>query len=195
MWGATHPSVRHTWFRIISIHAPRVRCDSAWARQVFLALQFQSTHLVWGATPLTRIMISVPGYFNPRTSCEVRRHNTRNPFRIAAEFQSTHLVWGATQTRLLAFMELYISIHAPRVRCDMAEIRGGSFSSTISIHAPRVRCDFLVDAFKAANDNIFQSTHLVWGATLHQPVGIISILHFNPRTSCEVRPTGTSRFS
>ena len=144
---------------------PRTSCEVRLGQdpKQLQILVFQSTHLVWGATL-----------------------NAHAAFR-GVQFQSTHLVWGATQTRLLAFMELYISIHAPRVRCDMAEIRGGSFSSTISIHAPRVRCDFLVDAFKAANDNIFQSTHLVWGATTSPYPPSISSPYFNPRTSCEVR--------
>ncbi len=79
-------------------------------------------------------------YFNPRTSCEVRR------FGKSCETKQTH-----------------ISIHAPRVRCDRrcqlkrseedyfnprtsCEVRragkvGKRMEIKISIHAPRVRCD------------------------------------------------------
>ena len=79
-----------------------------------------------------------------------------------------------------------ISIHAPRVRCDLvtACCKGGIqiFQSThlvwgattmteyaknwvkISIHAPRVRCDEgEIDCLTVSQ--LFQSTHLVWGAT------------------------------
>ena len=80
----------------------------------------------------------------------------------------------------------FISIHAPRVRCDIGpyelvsqiknfnprtscEVRlltntDAPAVLVISIHAPRVRCDSSFAAFR-------------------HPA-----LYFNPRTSCEVRP-------
>ena len=60
-------------------------------------------------------------YFNPRTSCEVRR-TIETKFQILTD----------------------ISIHAPRVRCDLDEIVDKLDSQIISIHAPRVRCDVVV---------------------------------------------------
>ena len=84
-------------------------------------------------------------YFNPRTSCEVRHFfNFRS--KVFIPFQSTHLVWGATDFQVLFFQCFFISIHAPRVRCDVAD--GKLYSEeAISIHAPRVRCDYLPPSF------------------------------------------------
>ena len=70
--------IRLYWFRlirlaqypmiIISIHAPRVRCD------------------VWTISQLAELI-----YFNPRTSCEVRQAREARR-KNQAIFQSTHLV-------------------------------------------------------------------------------------------------------
>ena len=79
---------------------------------------------------------------------------------------------------------LYISIHAPRVGCDQ---RGGRIISCglISIHAPRVGCD-RIKCPTVNRKDVFQSTHPVWGATM--PEHILSLSYdFNPRTPCGVR--------
>ena len=142
-------------------------------------------HLVWGATT-ERITLIVPRLF-----------------------QSTHLVWGATYYRNESVVCWAISIHAPRVRCDKlltlklrthyyfnprtsCEVRPdvprlAALFTRISIHAPRVRCDFFYCIFFHFH-LIFQSTHLVWGATSGGYHLKIWSSHFNPRTSCEVRP-------
>ena len=82
-----------------------------------------------------------------------------------------------------------ISIHAPRVGCDLTSKCSSSssrvFQSThpvwgatgiyglnrsipmISIHAPRVGCDQVINA--AVSRARFQSTHPVWGATPQPP--------------------------
>ena len=191
---------------IISIHAPRVRCDAYIVMGVLNHLSFQSTHLVWGATfysalptwkhsisihaPRVRcdssdlVMISPFFYFNPRTSCEVRH---------ISSFSNRK--------------ELIISIHAPRVRCDFVswlvlylvsyfnprtscEVRHKLFIplriAYISIHAPRVRCD-IEQCWHSECGSAFQSTHLVWGATLCWLIIWSIFFYFNPRTSCEVR--------
>ena len=57
-----------------------------------------------------------------------------------------------------------ISIHAPRVRCDVLVWDEGGKLKNISIHAPRVRCDTLLSML------------------------FLHFFYFNPRTSCEVRP-------
>ena len=79
-----------------------------------------------------------------------------------------------------------ISIHAPRVGCDDLHRLYNTVSKTISIHAPRVGCDQIrqsvFDYF-----GIFQSTHPVWGATAvsgpDQAVRRISI--HAPRVGCD----------
>ena len=123
---------------------------------------FQSTHLVWGATLMPGGIFTVDQYFNPRTSCEVRQRNSSSK-PLYKKFQSTHLVWGATRTGYFPFQNKHISIHAPRVRCDI------KIASLINEFLP------------------FQSTHLVWGATLSTLSSSAMFYYFNPRTSCEVR--------
>ena len=176
-----------------------------------MAMSFQSTHPVWGATFAGR----GPGrrwrHFNPRTPCGVRpkaiEHalidvqdfNPRTPCGVRqfllsvvshdTQFQSTHPVWGATRAE-------------PQL----------TFTPAISIHAPRVGCDLLCAGQVNHDTGTFQSTHPVWGATagdgLGGCVGNISIHaprvgcdatpptprsspgHFNPRTPCGVRRLG-----
>ena len=60
-------------------------------------------------------------------------------------------------------MRLSISIHAPRVGCDVVGVQDKAIVG-ISIHAPRVGCDNGA-ALSASISLTFQSTHPVWGAT------------------------------
>ena len=169
----------------ISIHAPRVGCD------------FDNPGYPGGGE-----------YFNPRTPCGVRhagrgsrpgpeRFQSTHPVwgatgqylhaaRLPALFQSTHPVWGATSFIIHNLHINHISIHAPRVGCDMShkiKIKKGryfnprtpcgvrldryihlSIQKIISIHAPRVGCD-KHDRHTIRQHCKFQSTHPVWGAT------------------------------
>ena len=116
VWGATFHRPSHIQNSHISIHAPRVRCD--WRKSDFSLLQF---------------------HFNPRTSCEVRRL-TWSLEQYQQAFQSTHLVWGATlwpdwYERRIKFQSTHLVWGA--TGGDKFE----SFQESISIHAPRVRCD------------------------------------------------------
>ena len=132
------------------------------SKRMKTVLIFQSTHLVWGATLPLGTSCNPKMYFNPRTSCEVRRAEDV----VWAEFevfQSTHLVWGATLSSTAKYIAENISIHAPRVRCD-----------TYNLCNQRTQ-------------KRFQSTHLVWGATTILPIVTFPPYYFNPRTSCEVR--------
>ena len=146
----------------ISIHAPRVGCDSSFAFWILSASEFQSTHPVWGATrysahsfmpirafqsthpvwgatPSRRQRSAESRHFNPRTPCGVRP-----PCAL--------IVQGAIHfnPRTPCGVRLYggkiwdaiilISIHAPRVGCDF-HLPPRSSLRWISIHAPRVGCD------------------------------------------------------
>ncbi len=168
--------------------------------------KFQSTHPVWGATgdggaerKAMRISIHAPRvgcdqrlgastnsflYFNPRTPRGVRRF-ARIWVSSPPIFQSTHPAWGATWCAQYNRLCDFISIHAPRVGCDLAHRlrrpdirhfnprtpRGVRHSAPsnwrdklhISIHAPRVGCDL--------------------------PCAMISVVccNFNPRTPRGVR--------
>ena len=101
-----------------------------------------------------------------------------------------------------------ISIHAPRVGCDVVEQPGADLDALISIHAPRVGCDDFWGGAGSWRNNfnprtpcgvrlslptssaiweIFQSTHPVWGATTLSLYHLIWTSNFNPRTPCGVR--------
>ena len=101
--------------------------------------------------------------FNPRSSCEER------PFAIphcaiTSQFQSTLLMRGATFRGFRLIGRNLISIHAPHARSDglNQDIAGGI---SISIHAPHARSD---------------------QSSLYLPC---SYSYFNPRSSCEERPS------
>ena len=146
----------------ISIHAPRVRCD-------------KSTVRIWSClsnfNPRTSCEVRLQGrwrkcfrgeYFNPRTSCEVR---------LLSEYKKVQ--------------EENISIHAPRVRCDRDNRR---LAEWILNFNPRTSCEVrpLLGALRLTI-SIFQSTHLVWGATAvtlpDQEKDLISI--HAPRVRCD----------
>ena len=78
-----------------------------------------------------------------------------------------------------------VSIHAPmkgatRDRSQKDDIR------RVSIHAPLARCDFIFD-HPFPGLSMFQSTHLLRGATRYFLRDGGPSSRFNPRTSCEVR--------
>ena len=129
----------------ISTHAPLARCDSGRA-----------------------INAACFGYFNSRTSCEVRRTQRWN-CRQNMKFQLTHLLRGATYTWDALARQYEISTHAPLARCDSASCFP-FLPGSISTHAPLARCDGQCRhcpyvAFQ------FQLTHLLRGATAGTPRG------------------------
>ena len=185
VWGATPSRAGNRLLWSISIHAPRVGCDAIYAAmgQAFFN-------------------------FNPRTPCGVRR-----PARAAAarsgSFQSTHPVWGATSKSRSSFFLLIISIHAPRVGCDIFNGQRPGCERDISIHAPRVGCDWrhfpleshpAVISIHAPRVGCDDTSNLEAGLPLlisiHAPrVGCdvhtsrtgLTPCDFNPRTPCGVR--------
>ena len=79
---------------------------------------FQFTHPVWGATLQSVRAWRCRTGFNSRTPCGVR------PFvdlviLAPLRFQFTHPVWGATTRFYLLISQRTVSIHAPRVGCDL----------------------------------------------------------------------------
>ena len=69
------------------------------------------------------------------------RQNTRSRKWQITIFQSTHRVSDATTTVLKQVLEIMISIHAPRERCDENGLDTENTPIPISIHAPREQCD------------------------------------------------------
>ena len=157
-----HPCAGGSGCVHISIHAPRVGCDGACGC-------IQPLH----------------GYFNPRTPCGVRPASIRIS-SSSTEFQSTHPVWGATAPRPDYIPWGIISIHAPRVGCDLHHRQLQRIGINFN---PRTPCGVRPRRPCAqASSAQFQSTHPVWGATRKLwPCGKHA-RDFNPRTPCGVRP-------
>ena len=124
----------------ISIHAPRVGCDtlsSTTASGVMISIHAPRV----GCDQHRAGCLPAHHNFNPRTPCGVRLHQGHQRFDQEG-----------------------ISIHAPRVGCDLARVTRTSETVAISIHAPRVGCDGGLRR-RGRRLWIFQSTHPVWGAT------------------------------
>ena len=123
-------------------------------------------------------------------------------------------MWGATFIFSFVPRSWEISIHAPRVGCDVG-VAQGRLTLGISIHAPRVGCDGDNDVLGLHHDDfnprtpcgvrrcifcvlccirLFQSTHPVWGATgpgwSAVDDGQISI--HAPRVGCDAAYTAIS---
>ena len=178
-----------------------------------MCAEFQSTHPVWGATPLPAKQIPLDCHFNPRTPCGVRPLRQAQANREA--MISIHAPRVGCDLGAFSFSEVqHISIHAPRVGCDVFDYLRYWVVGGISIHAPRVGCDHqtrlqssLHQLFQSTHPvwgatctNLFflehapqfQSTHPVWGATTLSGPGSPSPSYFNPRTPCGVRRVPSS---
>ena len=95
VWGATGSDCFDFAGVRVSIHAPRVGCDSMREPPFATVKAFQFTHPVWGATA-----------------------DSRTDKQYKQMFQFTHPVWGATRQRTATLPTTTVSIHAPRVGCD-----------------------------------------------------------------------------
>ena len=149
--------------RTVSIHAPRVGCDEAWV-----------------------ITFIRSGCFNSRTPCGVRRLSWRR-INFHRLFQFTHPVWGATVERSPCLVHRVVSIHAPRVGCDLHPTLQGTFYIRFNSRTP---CGVRPLArTKTQLQRTFQFTHPVWGATvislMVDPTAKVSI--HAPRVGCDNR--------
>ena len=88
---------------------------------------------------MTSLQIAEVTGFNSRTPCGVRPTN-QSVMPYTEKFQFTHPVWGATLLEEVNKREALVSIHAPRVGCDVL-MGADSDTELVSIHAPRVGCD------------------------------------------------------
>ncbi len=148
----------------ISIHAPRVGCDPGPCALQGNRQGFQSTHPVWGATGQPLHIGSGIKLFQSTHPVWGATSPNVGSVSLLHEFQSTHPVWGATPGPAPQAGTVPISIHAPRVGCDLRPSLSVVAVQPISIHAPRVGCDGLT------------------------PCGGSIPKNFNPRTPCGVRP-------
>ena len=152
---------------------------------VFIAIEFQSTHPLRGATMRSFIKITP---FKFQSTHPLRGATPHTIYNITTDrFQSTHPLRGAT-CNSAAFVAEYINFN-PRTPCGVRPPRpltrnapcayfnprtpcgvrrrdhgGWRCGESISIHAPLAGCDYTARSFTTANT------------------------HFNPRTPCGVRP-------
>ena len=125
--------------RQVSIHAPRVGCDT-------------------GALTQWRSRSS----FNSRTPCGVRHKGGRGSLPRLS-FQFTHPVWGATHRTSHQGYRYQVSIHAPRVGCDGRSSHGQASAPSFNSRTPCGVRLYLICMHLLIS--LFQFTHPVWGAT------------------------------
>ena len=118
VWDATSTSPVFTAPAVISIHAPRMGCDICDWRRMGRRFDF-NPRTPYGMRPSHSLPASMLiFYFNPRTPYGMRPLLLADYFAMPL-FQSTHPVWDATAIALPPFDKPPISIHAPRMGCDL----------------------------------------------------------------------------
>ena len=146
----------------ISIHAPRVGCDSCAFAVAPVPIPFQSTHPVWGATDMLpdKIHISSISIHAPRVGCDERGD--------------------------LDGHELPISIHAPRVGCDATDVTNSGCCSNFN---PRTPCG-VRHGERSMTRDFFENFNprTPCGVRHSCPKSSEAECYFNPRTPCGVRP-------
>ena len=185
VWGATVFITRHNLLAQVSIHAPRVGCDNIIAISIIIISRFQFTHPVWGATYPHQPQSYDAYRFNSRTPCGVRRKSSNLSF-YNTRFNSRTPCGVRLLTPSDQIQSMLVSIHAPRVGCDLLllciHLRFSCFNSRtpcgvrhdpLSLDNPRRRFQFTHPVWGATSlecvtnrRSMFQFTHPVWGATL-----------------------------
>ena len=158
-----------------------VRPSSPRQRQRWTAFQF--THPVWGATSPLSPLAPVAPCFNSRTPCGVRLYHLACA-EFWRKFQFTHPVWGATEDVAVVRDPCCVSIHAPRVGCDVYGA-GEEAVVSVSIHAPRVGCDTL-ECVAWLQEVVSIHAPRV-GCDCQSNITMTKLLRFNSRTPCGVR--------
>ena len=139
--------------------------------------------------------VASPKYssFNSRTPCGVRLVHLRKLLSLSFCFNSRTPCGVRHQPREYDVETAQVSIHAPRVGCDLITALIVD-TAGVSIHAPRVGCD-LTGVSTTRASLTFQFTHPVWGATFCRVFVVTLLLGFNSRTPCGVRHLWISIFS
>ncbi len=147
----------------ISIHAPREGCD---ARR--------------------SCRLSIWSNFNPRTPRGVRHEDMKKQWEAEEYFNPRTPRGVRPWHHLESYVDLIISIHAPREGCDGGALYAECSSRSISIHAPREGCDICSQRARAPSWNFNPRTPR--GVRLSSPVALTTWpTNFNPRTPRGVR--------
>ena len=108
----------------------------------------------------------------------------------AHEFQSTHPGWGATKNFGFSKVQKEVSIHAPRVGCDL--FHGLSMVICHLFQSTHPGWGATEKPKRVEWAGVFQSTHPGWGATSVWSFAPCLLTCFNPRTPGGVRHTTAS---
>ena len=118
-WGATFALRIISYFKFVSIHAPRVGCDNK--------------------LRLSSVGISS---FNPRTPGGVRPSKTQAETMLLPVSIHAPRV-GCDINGAISFIVLLVSIHAPRVGCDSIKRKGLKVRVICGTFCERIGVDFL----------------------------------------------------
>ena len=184
VWGATWGSRIVQITIIVSIHAPRVGCDSRYIAKSLIFRTFQFTHPVWGATP-ARVVVVLYSLFQFTHPVWGATDHVLGELG-SRKFQFTHPVWGATPAPIIDGITL--KGFNSRTPCGVRPVTVFIIARDIavSIHAPRVGCDSRQPV----------QTHMHPSFNSRTPCGV-RLRHlqasdrrdrFNSRTPCGVRP-------
>ena len=173
--------------REVSIHAPRVGCDSPPPTAPSASAKFQFTHPAWGATKNSRAPCLKMSCFNSRTPRGVRPGTRGLPFtaRFCVSIHAPR-VGCDSEPPPNSPRPSKVSIHAPRVGCDIQIRLRRLRHIRVSIHAPRVGCDTNSNSRNVLRE-MFQFTHPAWGATRLRNHILANPQRFNSRTPRGVR--------
>ncbi len=138
-------------------------CDVSILVLLLFCIRFQSTHPGWGATLLAFRCFGSSLHFNPRTPGGVRR---------------------CARNQSITFP--FISIHAPRVGCDVICYCINKERQTFQSTHPGWGATYRRNHCLSGHIR-FQSTHPGWGATYYCAFPYNISFNFNPRTPGGVR--------
>ena len=141
-WGATRNELQQ--FELCSYFNPRTHkgCDNNYCYALGIGFVISIHAPTRGATRrLARWQWSSSG-FNPRTPRGVRPRKWLIT-QLIFLFQSTHPAWGATLFLLAELYNPMVSIHAPRVGCDIVTVTGVPTAKCFNPRTPR-GCDIIV---------------------------------------------------
>ena len=168
----------------ISIHAPHARSDAKTSVKKYIAMRFQSTLLMRGATAVYDwcqraglISIHAP---------HARSDSAAQPPRRRLRFQSTLLMRGATR-RLCSSKagEKQISIHAPHARSDFHLVPLVPARDDFN---PRSSCEERPHSCRLPSSlSDFNPRSSCEERLCHRHMMPARIQYFNPRSSCEER--------
>ena len=206
MRGATRRQRIRARQRSISIHAPHARSDPQ--VQILCKARFISIHAPHARSDRSRRRHQLPDDISIHAP-HARSDTAGESVYQLSQFQSTLLMRGATYFQAESLLTTTaISIHAPHARSDSNRGRRHC-RHDISIHAPHARSDMLFDEASAIYDISIHAPHARSDARSHQLLRheeisihapharsdfyvlatVIQRQNFNPRSSCEERPS------